>query len=582
MINNFKGCCKRKMPKEAQKHFYHSTQQHKVLKMYNQKTIIDGAGKIIKDAPFQSTSTKHNARIHPSLKWFTNTRTIKQMKLQEIHETQKKLAEEKEKGNYSVLMNKMQLPMQLLMDTKTNKRDLNFSEAYLSKKRDMGDYADILKRSARLEKVGTVDDDPDYMVKTQHILKKGTSNRIYTELYKVLDSSDIILHVLDARDPLGTYCESINKYLSEKTHKHLVFILNKTDLIPTFMTKQWIKYFSRLGPTIAFHAHPSKSFGKGALIQLLRQYVQIYLKMNRQQLSVGIVGFPNTGKSSIINTLRGKKVCVVAPIAGETKVWQYITLMKKIYLIDCPGIVYNNQTDSEVVLKGCCRVEQLDDPMVYIPDVLKRVKKEYLLKTYGLVDFKNAEDLLTLLGKKTGKLLKGGVADMRTVSVMVLNDFTRGKIPWFMSPPKNDDQDTVVKVMEQEEGIQSEEAKTLHVDQKFSKIKVRDEFQEDASVDEKEEELVDWDDVFKDMVGDSNQMDLQVMEDDPFSDDDSVLAEDAVEQVKQIDQSGNNFYDRVSAKNRNRPKMAHSKQVHERRQEMSKRLPGKTRITRKK
>ncbi len=50
-----------------------------------------------------------------------------------------------------------------------------------------------------------------------------------------------------------------------------------------------------------------------------------------------MIGYPNVGKSSVINALRSKKVCNVAPIAGETKVWQYITLMKKIYLIDCPG-----------------------------------------------------------------------------------------------------------------------------------------------------------------------------------------------------------------------------------------------------
>ena len=85
--------------------------------------------------------------------------------------------------------------------------------------------------------------------------------------------------------------------------------------------------------------------------------------------SVGFIGYPNTGKSSVINTLRSKKVCSVAPVAGETKVafshskvwlthivlqvWQYITLMKRIYLIDCPGVVYpTGDTDTEIVLKG--------------------------------------------------------------------------------------------------------------------------------------------------------------------------------------------------------------------------------------
>ena len=537
---------------------------------------MDGDGKVIRAAPFQSDSTKHKAKIHPSLKWFTNTRTVKQSKLQEIEETQKKIAEEKVKGNYSVLMNKMELPMKLLLETKTNKKDLNFNGAYLSKKRDMGDYNDILQRSLREETIEDLEEgDSDYLMKTQHILKKGTSNRIYTELYKVLDSSDIVLHVLDARDPLGTFCDTIKRYIADKTHKHIVFILNKTDLIPTFMTKQWIQYFSRIGPTIAFHAHLTKSFGKGALIQLLRQYVQIYTKMNRMQLNVGIVGFPNTGKSSIINTLRGKKVCTVAPIAGETKVWQYITLMKKIYLIDCPGIVYGNQTDSQVVLKGVCRVEQLDDPMIYIPLVVEKVKKEYLLKTYNLDNFTDTEDFLTQIAKKSGKLLKGGVADMRCVSVMVLNDYNRGKIPWFEVPPKFNSNEPTVDVMED---ATTEEPIVPKVDQKFSKLVVREEFEE-ANKDEEEKDVVDWDDVFDNMVGEQ-EVDMQVLDDDPFSDNDSVLSiEEQIQTTLKEDKR--NFYDKVSAKNRNRPKMAFSQQVQERRQEMRKRLPGKTRITRK-
>ena len=96
---------------------------------------------------------------------------------------------------------------------------------------------------------------------------------------------------------------------------------------------------------MAFHASITNSFGKGSLIQLLRQFSQLHT--DRKQISVGFIGYPNTGKSSIINTLRKKKVCQVAPIPGETKVWQYITLMKRIFLIDCPGIVPPSSKDSE-------------------------------------------------------------------------------------------------------------------------------------------------------------------------------------------------------------------------------------------
>lgn len=80
----------------------------------------------------------------------------------------------------------------------------------------------------------------------------------------------------------------------------------------------WVKHLSKEAPTIAFHASINNSFGKGSLIQLLRQFSKVHT--DKKQVSVGMVGYPNVGKSSIINTLSKKKVCTVAPIPGETKV----------------------------------------------------------------------------------------------------------------------------------------------------------------------------------------------------------------------------------------------------------------------
>jgi nuclear GTP-binding protein len=69
------------------------------------------------------------------------------------------------------------------------------------------------------------------------IFSKGTSRRIYGELYKVIDSSDVILHILDARDPIGTMCQSILDYIrKEKAHKQVVLIINKCDLVPNWVT----------------------------------------------------------------------------------------------------------------------------------------------------------------------------------------------------------------------------------------------------------------------------------------------------------------------------------------------------------
>ena len=79
------------------------------------------------------------------------------------------------------------------------------------------------------------------------------------------------------------------------------------------------------------------------------------------------------------------QVCTVAPVPGETKVWQYITLMKRVFLIDCPGVVYagdpSNADAAATVLKGVVRIERLEDAAAYIPALLQRVKPEYLVRS---------------------------------------------------------------------------------------------------------------------------------------------------------------------------------------------------------
>jgi nuclear GTP-binding protein len=171
------------------------------------------------------------------------------------------------------------------------------------------------------------------------------------------------------------------------------------------------------------------------MIQLLRQFSSLH--SNRKQISVGFIGYPNTGKSSIINTLRKKKVCTVAPIPGETKVWQYITLMKRIYLIDCPGVVppSNNDSPEDILLRGVVRVENVENPEQYIAAVLKKTKPQHIERTYDVRGFETPIEFLELLARKGGRLLKGGEADVDGAAKMVLNDFLRGKLPWFAAPP---------------------------------------------------------------------------------------------------------------------------------------------------
>lgn len=135
--------------------------------------------------------------------------------------------------------------------------------------------------------------------------------------------------------------------------------------------------------------------------------------------------------------MRKKKVCTVAPIPGETKVWQYITLMKRIYLIDCPGIVPPSITDTptDILLRGVVRVENVDNPEQYIPAVLAKVKPHHMERTYELKGWTDHIHFLELLARKGGRLLKAGEPDVDGIAKMVLNDFSRGKIPWFTPAP---------------------------------------------------------------------------------------------------------------------------------------------------
>ncbi|KAF9974182.1 GTPase required for pre-60S ribosomal subunit nuclear export and maturation [Actinomortierella ambigua] len=418
------------------------------------RPIRNAQGKIIKEAEYQS-KTAEPGRVAPNRKWFGNTRVIGQKALETFREN---LAS-KVNDPFQVLLKQHKLPMSLLQDpVKVGKMHVLDTESFettfgnkAQRKRPKLEMANLEDLAAKVEStLESYDEKADRNLTSNTItdwieeardsvFQKGQSKRIWGELYKVIDSSDVVIHVLDARDPIGTRCTNVEYHIKkEARHKQLIFVLNKCDLVPTWVTAKWVSVLSKEYPTLAFHASINNSFGKGSLIQLLRQFSALH--SDKKQISVGFIGYPNTGKSSIINTLRGKKVCNVAPIPGETKVWQYITLMKRIYLIDCPGVVHpsTTDTDTDIVLKGVVRIENVKQPEDYIPALLARVRPEYIQRTYELDDWEDSVDFLSQLAKRTGKLVKGGEPDLSSVAKMVLNDWLRGKIPYYTAPPEGD------------------------------------------------------------------------------------------------------------------------------------------------
>ncbi|XP_063363666.1 uncharacterized protein LOC134652413 [Cydia amplana] len=423
----------------------------KRLQMYrNFKAKRDKTGKILTPAPFQGwLPSGTRARVEPNQKWFGNSRVISQNALQKFQDEFGAAV----KNPYQVVMKPTNLPITLLNEKAKQARvHLLDTEAFdktfgpkKQRKRVNLKFGDLDSLSKAVDENTEKYDESKDIDRVREdtgvregqrdwVFGAGMSKRIWNELYKVIDSSDVLLQVLDARDPMGTRSPFVENFLKkEKAHKHLIFILNKVDLVPNWVTQRWVAILSAEYPTIAFHSSLTHPFGKGSLINLLRQFAKLHI--DKKQISVGLIGYPNVGKSSVINTLRSKKVCKVAPIAGETKVWQYITLMRRIFLIDCPGVVYPSaETDTEKVLKGVVRVELVQTPEDYIEEVLKRVRKEYLVKTYKVDGWETATEFLEKMAARTGKLLKKGEPDVNQVARMVLNDWQRGKLPFYVAP----------------------------------------------------------------------------------------------------------------------------------------------------
>lgn len=230
------------------------------------KARRNAQGDITVAASYQSRDAPV-ARIEPNRKWFGNTRVISQEALSSFREA----VAERASDPYQVLLKTNKLPMSLIRDNDTvnglkqhqakmaienNPFGDTFGPKAQRKRVKLGvsSLEDLAGETATLQKSyndkqdnGTHDDgtpivagdvgeteEKSLTTARESVFSKGQSKRIWNELYKVIDSSDVVIHVLDARDPNGTRCRSIEKYIREEApHKHLIFVLNKCDLVPT-------------------------------------------------------------------------------------------------------------------------------------------------------------------------------------------------------------------------------------------------------------------------------------------------------------------------------------------------------------
>ncbi|KAF9466816.1 hypothetical protein BDZ94DRAFT_1250845 [Collybia nuda] len=269
-------------------------------------------------------------------------------------------------------------------------------------------------------------------------------------LHKVIDQSDIIVLVLDARDPEGCRSRLVEEEVRrrEMEGKKLVFVLNKIDLIPRANAQLWLKHLRHSTPTLPFLSNSSSQHQRTnissstapSLLKLLKAY-----KPKAGSVTVGVVGYPNVGKSSLINSLKRSKVCAVAAQAGHTKDLQSVQLERGMRIVDSPGVVFDEddevgdgkgQKKGSVLLRNVVKVEDVEDPIAVVEEILGRTAPSTIQKIYNLPDYSSTLEFLTMLAMNTGRLLKGGTPDLNSAARVVLTDWNHQKIPYYSIPPE--------------------------------------------------------------------------------------------------------------------------------------------------
>ena len=278
----------------------------------------------------------------------------------------------------------------------------------------------------------------------------NSKRAFYREFRQVVDNADVILEVLDARDPQGSRVPSVEEMVAATGgRKRIVLVLNKIDLVPREVVQRWLCHLRRELPAIAFRSSTSgaaiggslgmgECLGADTLVQLLKNYSRS--QEIKTSVRVGVIGYPNVGKSSLINSLKRSKVCRVGATAGVTTSSQEIYLDRNITLLDCPGIVFASPRDAnetaQLFLRNCLKIEQIEDPMGPVALILSKTAPETLMTIYSIPRFNGGVDeFLSLVAQRMGRLKKGGVPNLEAAAKVVLGDWNQGKIPFYTVPP---------------------------------------------------------------------------------------------------------------------------------------------------
>ncbi|AHL23392.1 GTPase [Thermococcus nautili] len=268
---------------------------------------------------------------------------------------------------------------------------------------------------------------------------------------EVIDEADVIVEVVDARDPIGTRNRKLERLVQEEG-KPLLIVMNKADLVP----KEWAEEYKRKSeiPVVFISARERK--GTGILRRELKKLAKPLLD-EKEKVKVALIGYPNVGKSTIINTLKGKRAVGTAPIPGYTKGKQLIRLSKKLWLLDSPGVVPIDDFD-ELVIKGGFPADKIEEPVRPALKLISRIletRREAITEKFGIEEFESEEEILRRIGEKRGLIKAGGEVDLEETARWLLREWQTGRFTLFASEEEKS-QDFIWNFKDVLEGVERE------------------------------------------------------------------------------------------------------------------------------
>ena len=251
---------------------------------------------------------------------------------------------------------------------------------------------------------------------------------------------DVVVEVLDARIPVSSRNRDLEQYL---TNKKRVIVLNKADLADTNITKMWQDKFNSQG-IIAVPMEAANKKGTQDVINAIKEQakeiVQKYAEKGRigRSIKVMVLGIPNVGKSTFINSLSKKNVVKVENRPGVTRQKQWIKINEQIELMDTPGMLWP-KLDNETVQRNLAFTKSIgqnaldNEEIAYflleylLENYTKRILERYNLELDEIEGLPTYE-VMEIIARKKGALLPGAKVDTMKVSNIILNDFQSGKL----------------------------------------------------------------------------------------------------------------------------------------------------------